>query len=109
GCRRGGLRRLWAALAASAAPADWETRRRTAIDPLNTELHRHLPAYVKSRDLDAILELYATATGSGLTWDRGHAVYPEHEEATRRWEGTRGPEPIRTRYEHLLALFATIE
>jgi len=100
---------LLVALAASAAPADWETTRRTVIDPLNTELHRHLPAYVKSRDLDAILELYATATGSGLTWDRGHAVYPEHEEATRRWEGTRGPEPIRTRYEHLLALFATIE
>jgi len=100
---------LLVALAASAAPADWETTRRTVIDPLNTELHRHLPAYVKSRDLDAILELYATATGSGLTWDRGHAVYPEHEEATRRWEGTRGPEPIRTRYVHLLALFATIE
>jgi len=100
---------LLVALAASAAPADWETTRRTVIDPLNTELHRHLPAYVKSRDLDAILELYATTTGSGLTWDRGHAVYPEHEEATRRWEGTRGPEPIRTRYVHLLALFATIE
>jgi len=100
---------LLVALAASALAADWETTRRTVIDPLNTELHRHLPAYVKSRDLDAILELYATATGSGLTWDRGHAVYPEHEEATRRWEGTRGQEPIRTRYEHLLALFATIE
>ena len=100
---------LLVALAASAAPADWETTRRTVIDPLNTELHRHLPAYVKSRDLDAILELYATATGSGLTWDRGHAVYPEHEEATHRWEGNRGPELIRARYEHLLALFATIE
>src|SRR5436309_3272060 len=107
--RRGVLGLFLVALAASAAPADWETTRRTVIDPLNTELHRHLPAYVKSRDLDAILELYATTTGSGLTWDRGHAVYPEHEEATRRWEGTRGPEPIRTRYVHLLALLATIE
>ena len=107
--RRGVLGLLLVALAASAAATDWETTRRAVIDPLNTELHRHLPAYVKSRDLDAILELYATTTGSGLTWDRGHAVYPEHEEATRRWEGTRGPEPIRTRYEHLLALFATIE
>ncbi len=107
--RRGVLGLLLVALAASAAATDWETTRQTVIDPLNTELHRHLPAYVKSRDLDAILELYATATGSGLTWDRGHAVYPEHEEATHRWEGNRGPEPIRARYEHLLALFATIE
>src|SRR5439155_1515296 len=33
----------------------------------------------------------------------------EREEGMRRWEGNRGPEPIRTRYERLLALFATIE
>src|SRR5439155_16161148 len=87
----------------SAAPADWETTRRTIIDPLNTELHRHLPAFLKSRDLDAVLALYATATGGGLICDRGHAVYPEREEGMRRWEGNRGPEPIRTRYERLLA------
>ena len=37
---------LLVALAASAAPADWETTRRTIIDPLNTELHRHLPAFL---------------------------------------------------------------
>src|SRR5256885_5633981 len=43
--RRGVLGLLLVALAASAAPADWETTRRTVIDPLNTELHRHLPAY----------------------------------------------------------------
>jgi len=97
------------ALAARAAAADWETTRRTVIDPLNTELHRHLPSFLKSRDLDAVLALYATATGGGLIWDRGHAVYPEREEGMRRWEGNRGPEPIRTRYERLLALFATIE
>jgi len=100
---------LLVALAASAAPADWETTRRTVIDPLNTELHRHLPAYVKGRDLDAILGLYATATGGGLIFDRGHAIHAEREEGTRRWDGNRGPEPIRTRYERLLALFATIE
>jgi len=98
-----------AALAARAAAADWETTRSTVIDPLNTELHRHLPSFVKSGDLDAILGLYATATGGGLVWDRGHAVYPAREEETRRWEGNRGPEPIRVRYERLLALFATID
>ena len=43
--RRGVLGLLLVALAASAAPADWETTRRTVIDPLNTELHRHLPAF----------------------------------------------------------------
>ncbi len=107
--RRGVLGLLLVALAASAAATDWETTRRTVIDPLNTELHRHLPAYVKSRDLDAILGLYATSTGGGLIFDRGHAVHAEREERTRRWDGNRGPEPIRTRYERLLALFATIE
>ena len=107
--RRGGLGLLLVVLAAGGAMADWEATRRTVIDPLNTELHRHLPASLKSRDLDAVLALYATATGGGLVFDRGQAVYPECEEGTRRWEGNRGPEPIRTRYERLLALFATID
>src|SRR5439155_631094 len=107
--RRGVLGLLLVALAASAAPGDWEATRRTVIDPLNTELHRHLPAFLKSRDLDAVLGLYATPTGGGLIFDRGRAVHPEHEEGTRRWDGNRGPEPIRTRYERLLALFAVIE
>src|SRR5947207_597076 len=107
--RRGVLGLLLVALAASAAPGDWEATRRTVIDPLNTELHRHLPAFLKSRDLDAVLGLYATPTGGGLIFDRGHAVHAEREEGTRRWDGNRGPEPIRTRYERLLALFATVE
>src|SRR3989454_8510520 len=107
--RRGVLGLLLVTLAARAAAADWETTRRTVIDPLNTELHRHLPSFLESRDLDAVLGLYATATGGGLTFDRGHAVYPGCEEETRRWDGNRGPEPIRPRYERLLALFATIE
>src|SRR5207247_5276360 len=58
--------------------------------------------------LDAVLGLYATPTGGGLIFDRGRAVHAEREEETRRWYN-RGPEPIRTRYERLLALFATIE
>src|SRR5438876_691329 len=96
-------------LTTHAVAADWETTRRTVIDPLNTELHRHLPSFLKSRDLDAVLGLYATATGGGLIFDRGHAVHPEREEGPRRWEGNRGPEPIRTRYERLLALFAIVD
>src|SRR5437016_533663 len=102
-----GLALLSAAGGASAS--DWETTRKAVIDPLNTALHRHLPSFVKNRDLDAILGLYATDTGTGLGWDGAHAVYPAGEEETIRWDGAPGREPIRERYRRLLDLFAAID
>ena len=104
-----GLGALLVVLVAGGAAADWETTRKTVIDPLNTELHRHLPAFVKAHDLDAVLRLYTTATGGGLTWDAPRAVDPGVEEETLRWEGARGPEPIRARYERLFALLPSID
>jgi VCBS repeat protein len=95
--------------ASRAVAVDWETTRKTVIDPLNTALHRHLPSFVKSRDLDAVLGLYATDEGAGLGWDGAHAVYPAAEEETIRWDGPSVRESIRERYRRLLDLFATIE
>jgi len=106
---RRGLGVLLAALAVTSAAGDWETTRKTVIDPLNTELHRHLPSFVRTHDLDGVLGLYATATGGGLGWDGPRAVYPGREEETLRWDGARGPEPIRTRYERLFALLPSID
>jgi hypothetical protein len=98
---------VWMAVAtASAAP--WETVRRTVIDPLNSELHRHLPSFLRARDLEALLGLYATDTGTGLTWDGARPVHPGREEETLRWEGARGPEPIRERYRRLLDLLPAL-
>jgi hypothetical protein len=92
-----------------ASAASWEVTRKTVIDPLNSELHRHLPTFVRQRDLDAIFALYAVETGGGLTWEGAQAVYPEHEERTLRWAGPPGPERIRERWEHLLRLLPSIE
>jgi hypothetical protein len=99
---------LLAAVPAARA-GDWETTRRTVIDPLNSELHRHLPSFVKAHDLDAIVGLYATADGTGLTWDAPTPCYPGREEETLRWEGRRGVEPIRERYRQLLELFPAVD
>ncbi|HJQ85276.1 MAG TPA: VCBS repeat-containing protein [Candidatus Binatia bacterium] len=95
--------------AVGARAADWETTRRSVIDPLNTALHRHLPSYVKSRDLEKILALYATDTGTGLAWDDARRVHPDAEEETLRWQGAGRSEPIRARWERLLGGFATVD
>ncbi len=102
---------LLLALAApsAVASADWETTRRTVIDPLNSALHRHLPSFLKARDLDALLGIYATDTGTGVSWDHPVAVYGEQEEETLEWRETAGSETIRERYARLLGLFADIE
>jgi hypothetical protein len=97
------------ALGGTVGAADWETTRRGVIDPLNTSIHRHLPGYVKKRDLDGILGIYATATGDGLTWAEGRRVYPEGEEEVVRWAGPGGPETIAARYRTLLDQFATVD
>ena len=110
--RRSGLPALCLAviaLGSAASAASWETTRKTVVDPLNSELHRHLPSFLKARDLDAVLALYATQVGTGLTWAGAHPVYAGRDEETTRWEGARGSEPIRDRYQRLFDLFPTID
>jgi hypothetical protein len=94
---------------AGATVDDWERTRKDVIDPLNSELHRHLPTYLKSRDLTGVLDLYTTATGTGLRWTEPTRVYPGREETVLRWNGDRGSEPIRARYEKILEIFAAID
>jgi len=100
---------LLVGLAGAAQVDRWEVTRKTVIDPLNGELHRHLPTYVRQRDLEAVLGLYATASGGGLTWDGSHEVYPGRSERVVRWDAVRGPEPIRERWRRLFELFPSIE
>jgi hypothetical protein len=100
-------------LAALATPVashakDWDTTRQTLIDPLNSNLHSHWPKQLQSRQLDTLVRLYATQTGTGLRWDDAQPVSSSAEETMLRWSGTGGEEPIRERYEKLLALFADI-
>jgi len=93
-----------------AASADrWDETRKTVIEPLNSELHRHLPLYLKQRDLDALLGLYACTVGTGLTWEGAQPIYPGFDEEMLRWDNTRGTETIRARYERLLELLPQIE
>ncbi len=113
-CTRNVLRALVAAVAIllgwrPVTAGTWEVTRKTVIDPLNSELHRHLPTYLKNRDLEAVLALYATDVGTGLTWDAAHAVYADREEEMQRWSGPTGAEAIRARYQRLLDLLPTIE
>ncbi len=104
-----GVLALALGFSAPALSAPWETTRRTVIDPLNTALHRHLPSFLKTRDLDAAVALYATPTGGGLMWEGARHAAIDAEEETLRWDGTPGEEPIRQRLAHRLALFAAIE
>jgi len=97
------------AAAAGARADDWETTRQTVIDPINSELHRHLPGYVKARDLEQILSLYAVDTGTGLLWEASTQVYPGQEEETLRWEARTGTERLQDRYQHLLDIFSSID
>ena len=87
----------------------WETTRKTVIDPINSEFHRHLPQYIKARDLPQILSLYATEGGSGLLWDGARPVYAQQEEEMLRWGPPGGAERIRDRYQRLLDLFPTVD
>jgi hypothetical protein len=100
---------LLAIVAGTARAAPWEVTRKTVIDPLNGDLHRHLPTFVRQRDLDAVLGLYATDAGGGLTWEGSRDAYPGREERLVRWEGTHGAEPIRERWRRLFELLPTIE
>src|SRR5437867_8548294 len=89
--------------------APWELTRQTVIEPINAEFHRHLPSFLRARDLDAVLALYAIEVGTGLTWDGSLRVYADAEEETTRWQGASGTESIRIRYERLLGLVGDID
>ena len=104
---------LWVLVAAlvPGAPGladDWEETRKTLIDPLNSALHSHWPTQLANRDLDVLVRLYATPTGTGLTWDEVQPLPSSTGERTLRWEGPGGEEPIRERYRRLLELFSDI-
>ena len=86
----------------------WDEARANDIEPLNTSLHRHLPRDIKAKDLDAILAAYATDSGTGLIWGGTVTVPGDANERRLRWT-TPGSEPIRERYEHLFAIFDTVE
>ncbi len=87
----------------------WEQSRKTVIDPVNSEFHRHLPTYVRGRDLDEILSLYGVDTGTGLSWDDPSPIYPGREEEMLRWGSAKGSETTRERYQRLLDLFPTVD
>jgi hypothetical protein len=91
-----------------ASADDWEATRKRLIDPLNSALHRHWPAELADRNLDVLLRLYATDTGTGLLWHGTKPVATEATETTLRWVGPRGEEPLRERYGRLLDLFGEI-
>jgi len=97
----------WATPVASHAD-NWESTRKAHIDPLNSALHSHWPEQLQNRDLDVLMRLYATPTGTGLTWDDVQAVPSSAHETMLRWSGPGGKETIRERYEKLLELFADI-
>src|SRR6185436_12279832 len=65
--------------------------------------------FLKSRDLAGVLHHYATDRATGLTWDGARETYPGREETSWRWDGRRGAEAVRERYEHLLARMPAIE
>lgn len=87
----------------------WETTRKSVIDPINSALHRHLPKDIKEKNLDAVLGLYATKTGTGLPWNDPVEVPGDFSERRVRWQGPASTESIRDRYQHLLGLFEVIE
>ncbi len=86
----------------------WDDARRTYVEPLDAVLHRGYPAMIEARRLDVLLRMYATPTGSGLAWQDVAPAVPDAEEATLRWVGPGGQEPIRERYARLLELFPEV-
>jgi len=99
----------WLALASVAGADRWEDTRRTVIEPINSELHRHLPQFLKARDMPGVLELYATDEGGGLGWDGMRPLHPGRLERSFVWEGRSVRESIRDRYARLLHALPSIE
>jgi hypothetical protein len=88
---------------------DWDATRKKLIEPLNSMLHHNVPAMIEAQDLDTLVRMYATRTGTGLTWDQVEPDDVGDAEPTLRWRGPGGEEAIRERYRVLLELFATID
>lgn len=87
----------------------WEQVRKTVVEPMNSAFHRGLPRSIKARDLDAILGFYATDVGTGLQWTNPELLRGEFDEEVLRWHAPGGRETIRSRYDHILDLFRTVE
>ncbi len=87
----------------------WEAARKSEIEPINSTVHRHLPQNIKAKDLDAILQIYATDSGTGLPWNEPVSVADSFSERRVRWMGPAAMEPMRDRYQHLLDLFEVID
>jgi hypothetical protein len=97
------------ALPAPALADAWKTARAQRIDPLNAMLHKHWPAQLMDRNLDGLLRLYSTDTGTGLTWKVAQPLESDASERSVRWTGPGGEESIRERYRELLELFPEIQ
>jgi hypothetical protein len=93
----------------SGAADDWETTRKQLVDPLNSALHRHWPEQLARRDLDVLMRLYGTDTGTGLVWEAARPAHREGAETMLRWSGRRGEESLRERYRRMLELFGEID
>jgi hypothetical protein len=89
--------------------SSWEQTRQRVVDPINVSFHRGLPRAIKQRDLTPILDLYATDSGGGLQWNGAQPLAGNFGEEVLRWRGMRGTETIRSRYEHILELFPSVE
>jgi len=87
---------------------DWEQARAQLIDPLNSTLHRHWPSLLRKRDLDGLMRLYATETGTGPGFGSSRSTAASATERTLRWTGPVVEEPIRQRYSQLLELFGEL-
>jgi len=97
-------------LGATDASADrWEDTRQRLIEPLNAKLHRHWPGELKQRNLDVLLRLYATESGTGLSWEHPRPFMTDAGEEAVRWGGAPGEESIRDRYTRLLEYFEEIQ
>ena len=97
------------ALPAASSADEWDEARQTQVEPLNALLHRHLPSLLRQRNLDDLVRLYATETGTGLTWEEARSVVPWARERTSLWTGATGEETIRERYRRIFELFDRIE
>ncbi len=86
---------------------DWDETRQRLIEPLNAALHKHWPAEVQQQNLEVLLRLYATDTGTGITWDG--PTRAEDDGGTIHFVGHSDKESIRERYQRLLSLFSEVE
>ena len=71
-------------------------------------LHQHWPNEFAAGNLDVLMSLYATETGTGPGFEQAEPVYTSASEATVHWTGPPEQEAIRERYRQLLGLFGSV-